>query len=113
MSMIPSLLFYLISSYAMSKIGAKFNIGSTVQYFIPFYNLVLICRCAQISAWWVLGLFIPLLNLGVIVYLYGTLGKQLGKNFWLYGLGSFLFGITIFIMAWDNSRPVSANNYPN
>lgn len=107
MEFILPLIMYLIGSYAHAKIGEKFGIGSMVQYFIPVYCHVLICRCAQVSAWWVVGLFVPYVNIAVVVYIYGSLATQLGKNFWINGLGSLVFGIPIFIMAWDKSKPVN------
>ena len=107
MENILPLIMYLVGSYAHAKIGEKFGIGSMIKYFIPVYSNVLICRCAQVSAWWVLGLFVPYVNIAVVVYIYGSLATQLGKNFWINGLGSLVFGIPIFIMAWDKSKPVN------
>ncbi len=100
-------IIYIVSSYAAAKIGKKFGVGTTWQYFIPIYNHVLLCRCAKISGWWVIGLFVPAINLAVMVYIYGSVAKKLGKNFWLYGLGGLLFAVTLYIMAWDKSQPIS------
>ena len=107
MDTIISLVFYIAGSYAMGKIGEKFGIGVMWQYFVPIYNMVLLCQCARVSPFWIIGVLVPFVNLGVIVYIYGTLGKQLGKNFWFAGLGTFLFGLSVFIMAFDDSRPVN------
>ena len=106
------LVMYFICSYAMGKIGKKFAIGTMALYFIPVYNLVLTCRCAGVSPWWVLGLFVPVINIAVIVYIYGSLAERLGKNFWLNGIGSLILCIPLFIMAWDGSRPVKQLEQP-
>ena len=100
------MLMYLLSSYAAAKVGKKFGVASTWQYFIPIYNHVLLCRCAKISGWWVIGTIVPVINFAVLVYIYGSLAKQLGKNFWLYGIGGLIFCSTLFIMAWDKSQPL-------
>ncbi|HWR39288.1 MAG TPA: DUF5684 domain-containing protein [Patescibacteria group bacterium] len=99
---------YLAVAYASGKVGEKFQVGVMWQYFIPIYGIILICRCARVSPWWLLGLFVPLLNLAVVVYVYGSLARQLGKNFWLNGLGALVFCLPIFFMAWDSSRPVQS-----
>lgn len=98
-------ILYLISSYAMAKIGEKFAIGSIGKYFIPIYNLVLACRCAGISAWWTLGVFVPFAGVAVYAYIFGNIAKRLGKNAWLFGFGSLVF-LPVLVMAWDSSRPV-------
>ncbi|SMD04433.1 DUF5684 domain-containing protein [Sporomusa malonica] len=108
MDIVLPLVMYIVFSYASGKIGEKFHVGSMGQYFIPIYSQLLLCKCAQISLWWVLGMFVPIVNLAVIVYIYGTLAQRLGKSFWVNGLGSLIFCITVFIMAWDDSKPVNA-----
>lgn len=106
MEFILGLVLYLAICYVMAKIGAKFQIGSMGQYFIPLYGQVLLCRCAQVSSWWILGMLIPYVNIAVNVYVNGSLAKRLGKSFWLNGLGSLILGIPLLIMAFDKSRPV-------
>lgn len=101
-----ALVLYLVICYVMAKIGAKFQIGSMGQYFIPLYGQVLICRCARVSPWWIIGMLIPYVNIAVNVYVNGSLAKQLGKSFWMNGLGSLILGIPLFIMAFDKSQPV-------
>lgn len=98
---------YIVSSFAAAKIGKKFGIGPTWQYFIPIYNHVLLCRCAKISGWWVIGTLVPVINFAILVYIYGSLAKKLGKNFWLYGLGGLFFAISLYIMAWGKSQPIN------
>lgn len=108
MDIIFAIVIYIVVCYAAAKIGEKFRVGSMLQYFIPVYNWVLICKCAKVSPWWLVAMFIPYVNLVVTVYIYGTLAERLGKNFWLNGIGSLFFCIPLFIMAWDKSMPVDA-----
>lgn len=106
MEFIFALVLYFVICYVMAKIGKKFKIGSMGQYFIPLYGQVLICRCARVSPWWILGMLIPYVNIAVNVYVNGSLAKLLGKSFWLNGLGSLILGIPLLIMAFDKSRPI-------
>ncbi len=92
-------------SYVMYRIGKKFQTGSFLEYCIPIYNIVLMCRCGDISPLNILGLFIPIVNIYFTIHIWGSIAQRLGKNYWIYGAGSFLFYITVFIMAFDSSGP--------
>ncbi len=96
---------YFFFSYAMYRIGRKFETSSFLEYCIPLYNMVLMCRCGEISPWNTLGLFVPIVNIYFAIHIWGSIAQRLGKSYWLYGIGSFIFYITVFIMAFDNSRP--------
>jgi hypothetical protein len=96
---------YVFGAYVLYRIGAKFGVGSFGEYCIPVYNHVLLCRCAEISPWRLLWLLVPLANIGFIVYLWGTLAKKLGHDFWLFGLGMLLVGIPALFLAFDDSKP--------
>ncbi|MCX8021400.1 MAG: type IV pilus assembly protein PilM [Syntrophorhabdaceae bacterium] len=101
----PFIISWLFTSYIMYRIGNKFQIGTFVEYLIPIYNLTLICRCGRISEWNVLGLLIPIVNLYFIIHIWGSVALRLGKNYWVYGVGSLFLWITVLIMAFDKSRP--------
>lgn len=96
---------YLFSAFVLYRIGRKFKKGTFWEYCIPIYNSVLICRCAGITPWHLIWLFIPLANIVFIVYLWGAVAQRLGHNFWIFGLGIFLFAIPILILAFDGSMP--------
>ena len=98
---------YVFGAYALFRIGRKFGIGTFEDYCIPIYNYVLLCRCAEISPWLLLWLLVPLADIGFVVYLWGTLAKRLGHNFWSYGLGFFPFGIPALVLAFDGSKPAA------
>ncbi len=103
---------YVFGAYVLYRTGRKFGVGSFSDYCIPVYNYVLMCRCAEISPWLLLlaAPLVPLAGFGFIVYLWGTLAKQLGHEFWLFGLGMFLFGIPALVLAFDESKPVGRKN---
>lgn len=99
-----STLVYWLSVYIMYRIGQKFRVGSMPGFSIPFYNSVLLCRCADISGWAVILMFVPYIGVVFPIWLYGAIAQRLGKNFWLYGLGS-LIVIPVLILAFDDSKP--------
>jgi type IV pilus assembly protein PilM len=93
-------------SYTLYRIGKKFQIGSFWGYCVPIYNLYLICKCADVSLWNILGFFIPILNIYCCVNIWGSIAERLGKSYWLYGITTLLFGIPVLILAFDGSYPV-------
>ena len=121
--------FYIIVCYIFWRVGEKFRTGSFPEYLIPVYNIVLLCRCAGITPWVTLGIAFPTLLAVIIeffgfglmpgvsytasaiflfsfVYLWGSIAQRLGKNFWLWGILTFLFGgLPIIILAFDGSMP--------
>lgn len=96
---------YVFGAYVLFRIGRKFGIGSFGEYCVPIYNYVLLCRCAAVSPWMLLLLFVPLANIGFTVYLWGTIARKLDRDFWLFGLGALLLGISVLVLAFDDSRP--------
>lgn len=100
------LLFYVFTSYILYRIGRKFGEGSFIGYLIPIWNVVLLCRCAGITGWFVLFLFVPIINIFVTFLIWGKIAERLGKNMVLWGLLCTLLGLPIIILAFDGSRPV-------
>lgn len=103
---------YVFGCYVLYRIGRKFNVGTFGLYLIPVYNIILLLRCIQANELYVLGFFIPFVNIALTVYLFGNLARRLGKDFWLYGILSLLFGgIPLLVLAFDNSIPVNNTNF--
>lgn len=114
--------FYLFFCFVQFKICEKFGVGSLFECCIPIYNLVLLCRCADISGWNVLWYILPsvflkgdlqyvgvIITLAITVVVWGRIAKRMGRSFWQYGLGSvFLLGIPILILAFGPARPCVA-----
>lgn len=121
---------YIFAAYVFYRLGEKFRIGSFVTFLIPLYNVMLLCDCAAISRWFTAAvlapglitfvmnvvsfyLFAPLLEptsamIGIAgsVWLWGNIARRLGKNFWLWGVGTtILMGLPLLIMAFDGSMP--------
>lgn len=100
------LAFYVFTSYILYRIGRKFGVGSFLGYLIPIWNVVLLCRCAGITGWFVLFLFVPIINIFVTFLIWGKIAERLGKNMVLWGLLCTLLGLPIIILAFDGSQPV-------
>lgn len=96
---------YLFFAYAMLRIGRKFGVGSFLGFCVPIYNVVLLCRCAGFSGWYVLFLFLPIINIFVTFLIWGKIAERLGKNMVLWGLLCTILGLPVLILAFDSSLP--------
>ena len=97
---------YLVMSYVLYRIGQKFSLGAPfVYYLVPIYNMVLMCRCGGVSAWNVLGMMVFPVSIYSTINVWGSIAERLGKSYWLYGILTLLFGIPVFILAFDSSTP--------
>jgi hypothetical protein len=100
------LAIWFFISYTLYRVGRKFQIGSFWGYCIPIYNIYLICKCADVPLWNIVGLFIPILNIYCCINIWGSIAERLGKSYWIYGITTLLFCIPVFILAFDGSYPV-------
>jgi hypothetical protein len=123
--------FYIFAAFVFYRLGEKFRVGSFLGFLIPIYNVMLLCDCAGISRWFTLGIVAPgivtlamnvvsfylfapvfepataLVSFAANVYLWGSIAKRLGKNFWLWGiLTPVLMGLPVLVLAFDKSLPV-------
>jgi type IV pilus assembly protein PilM len=110
--LIPVVVIYLFMSYVLYRIGQKFDLGAPFwHYLVPIYNAVLMCRCGDVSAWNVLGMMIFPINIYSIINVWGSIAERLGKNYWVYGILTLIFGVPVFILAFDSSRPAGSSAY--
>ena len=74
---------------------------------VPIYNLIVLCRVAGVSGWWVLAAFIPLLN---IIFVFVTsigVAERFGKGTG-YGIGLVLLPFIFWpMLAWSDAQPVA------
>jgi type IV pilus assembly protein PilM len=100
------LAIWFFISYTLYRIGRKFQIGSFWGYCVPIYNIYLICKCADVPLWNIVGLFVPILNIYCCINIWGSIAERLGKSYWIYGITILLFCIPVLILAFDGSYPV-------
>jgi len=102
-------LFYYISycgvSYLMYRIGKKFAVGEYYEYCIPVYGWVLLCRCADISGWTAVGLFIPVVNLPAAAYLFANLAYRLNRNPLHFGILGITLLVPLILLAQSDGMP--------
>lgn len=106
MALLACVFFYFFFAWVMSRIGAKFGVGSFLEWCIPIYNIVLIFRCAEMSGWNMLWYLVPIANIVVTIVVWAKIAKALGKSPVLYVLMIFFIPIVpMLIMAFDSSQP--------
>jgi hypothetical protein len=86
-------------------LGRKFQDEGFLAYCIPVYQWVLMCRCAQVSGWHAAALYVPVLNYGAAIWIFGNIARRMGKSFWGYGLGVLVF-VPLLILAFGNAKVV-------
>ncbi|MTJ10883.1 MULTISPECIES: DUF5684 domain-containing protein [unclassified Anabaena] len=77
---------YLFSSYCFYNIYEKLGEENAWFAWVPILNNWIMYKVGGQSPWWVVGLFIPLVNIVAAVFLLMALIKiveKLGKNPWL------------------------------
>lgn len=64
---------------------------------IPIYNFVVLCEIAGKPGWWVVLLFVPVVNFVILIVLSIAVAKKFGKGTG-YGLGLAFLGIIFYPM---------------
>lgn len=65
---------------------------------IPFYNTYTLLRISGRNGWWFLGLFVPLLNIFIIIRLALDLAKHFDKSTMFAIFGLLIFSIIGYLM---------------
>jgi hypothetical protein len=96
------ILFYVVASWRLySKAGVP---GWGVL--IPIYNIYLWCKIAGRPGWWILLLFVPVVNIIVQLILCLDVAKSFGRS-GAFGAGIWLLGfIFVPILGYGSSRYV-------
>lgn len=106
MPLLLAIVFYVLGAYVLSRVGAKFGVGSFGEFLIPIYNAILVFKCAGMSGWHVLWYFVPVANIIISFVVWGKIFGLLGKNVLLFLILFFLFApIPVLIAAFDSSQP--------
>jgi hypothetical protein len=95
-----ALLFYIVVGWKIFVKAGKPGWASL----IPIYNYVVLLEIAGRPLWWLLLMFIPLVNLVIGIVLVFDVARKFGKGV-LFGLGLiFLWFLFTPILAFDDSR---------
>lgn len=100
--------FSILSLIAMWMIYTKANRPGWAVI-IPIYNLVVMLQIVKKSMWWILLLFIPIVNIVIMIMLNFALAKAYSKGAG-FGLGlTFLPFIFIPILGFGSSKYILGN----
>jgi Family of unknown function (DUF5684) len=70
---------------------------------IPIYNVVVMLQIAGKPIWWIIGLFIPFINLVVMILLTVAIAKAFGKGVG-FAIGMLLVGVVFYpILAFGSA----------
>ncbi|MGF1676013.1 MAG: DUF5684 domain-containing protein [Rivularia sp. (in: cyanobacteria)] len=86
LELILSLAEYVFSSYCFYTMLEKLDYRNAWFAWVPFLNVWAILEAGDRSPWWIVGFFIPFVNIVAAIYLiiaYANIVKKLGKNPWL------------------------------
>ena len=71
---------------------------------VPIYNAIVLCHISGKSGWWVLLMFIPLVNFVALIIIFIGLAKNFGKSAG-FGIGAALLSfIFLPILAFGDAR---------
>lgn len=99
---LDALLFFYLIVFGMSVITiagmwAAFSKAGKPGWaaIIPIYNTVTLLQVGGLSGWWVLGFFVPFLNICVIIYATYAVATKFGQ-----GIGTFLLLLIIPVIGY-------------
>ena len=109
MFMIVWLVIYLFYSYCIFILAKKLGEKYAWMAWIPVLSIVLQMRMAKMSLWWILGLFVPLLNIYVAIRMvHDGISRRTGHGGWwtvgLLFLGLIFIPVTAFTYKPDTPR---------
>jgi len=103
LGVIISLLIAVLMIVAMWKIFTKAGQPGWASI-IPIYNIYILCKIVGRPGWWVLLMFIPLVNFIIAIILCIDLAKSFGKGAG-FGIGILLLGfIFLPILAFGDAQ---------
>jgi hypothetical protein len=71
---------------------------------IPIYNFIVLLKIAGKPLWWIILLFIPFVNLIILILVYVALARNFGKGAG-FAIGLLLLPIIFFpLMAWGDAQ---------
>ena len=99
------LVAYVYGGLTLMAIAQKLNVENAWLAWIPIGNLFLMAKCAGLSAWSALLLFVPFVGFFYIIYVYMKISERRGYNQWLglISLVPVVGFIWLGVLAWAKS----------
>ncbi len=96
---ILTVLAYIYFAFCLQTIANKTNTENAWLAWIPIANIYLMTQVAGKPGWWLLLMFIPLVNIIIAVILWMEIAKALNKPEWL-GVAIILPVINIIVVGY-------------
>ena len=103
------IIVYAFIAFCLMKMAQKANTKNAWFAWIPILNIILLVEIAGKSVWWVISLFIPLVNIVILVLIFMAIVKKLGKPSWL-GILMIIPIVNLIVLgylAFSNSKNIS------
>ena len=76
---------------------------------VPIYNIIVLLKIVGKPVWWIVLLFIPIVNIVVMIMIYNALSKAFGKGTG-FTVGLILLGIVFYpMLAFGDAQYVGVN----
>ena len=88
---------YIYSAYCLYLIAQKTNTPNAWYAWVPILNLVLMLQIIGKSLWWILAVFIPLVNIFVIIWIWAKISEVRHRPWW-WGILMIINPINLIIL---------------
>ena len=78
-----SIIFYIWIAICVQMIARKTNTPNGWLAWIPIANVYLLCKLAGRSGWWTLAVFVPILNIVMMIVWWWSVAEKRNKPGWL------------------------------
>ena len=95
---------YIYIALALYTIAQKTNTANAWLAWIPLLNIILILSIAKKPIWWILLLFIPLVNIVIAVLVWMAVAEARNKPSW-WGILMLVPGVNLIVpgyLAWSD-----------
>lgn len=106
------ILIFLFFGYCMYRLFQKAGIENAWMGFIPILNYIPLMQMAKKPTWWVILLFIPLVNIVIAVNVWMRVSKAFGKSD-LFGIAMIFLSFILLPMLAFGSAQYNPNALPD
>jgi len=78
-----ALISYIVFALPFYRMGQKIGSDNPWYAFVPILNLVLMLEIADKELWWILLLFVPCVNIVVMLILWMAIAERMEKPGWV------------------------------
>ena len=97
--LIVALGIYFFFSYCLVTLGRKLGDARSWWGWVPVLQVLMMLRVAGLSYWWFLALLIPLVNIGVAIYVWVRIAQKRLKPGWIGAL-MIIPGLDLFVLGY-------------